>query len=52
MIYRCSYEALWQPKNKLVTFRMYQLTFDGHENITYDEYLKKYPVHFVEEDID
>ena len=28
MKYQYSYEELWQPKNFLVTFRMYQLNFD------------------------
>ena len=29
MEYKYSYEELWQPKNFLVTFRMYQLNLDG-----------------------
>lgn len=49
MTYRYSYEELWQPKNVLVTFRMYQLNFDGQQNRVYKKYWDKYPVHFVEE---
>lgn len=47
MSYRYSYKEQWQPKNILVTFRMYQLNLDGVER-TYTEYQKKYP-HFVEQ---
>lgn len=47
MSYRYSYEEQWQPKNILVTFRMYQLNLDGTER-TYTKYQKKYP-HFVEQ---
>lgn len=42
MSYRYSYEERWQPKNILVTFRMYQLDFDRTEH-TYTGYQKKYP---------
>lgn len=35
MKYRYSYNELWQPKNKWVTFRMYQLNLDGQENRIY-----------------
>lgn len=31
MKYCYSYEELWQPKNKVVIFRMYQLNLDGNE---------------------
>ncbi len=47
MRYKYSYNEVWQPKNYLVTFRMYQLNFDG-VNRTYMEYWDKYP-HFVEQ---
>lgn len=47
MQYRYSYTELLQPKNYDVTFRMYQLNFDGKER-TYMEYWNKFP-HFVEE---
>lgn len=30
MKYQYSYEEQWQPKNLLVTFRMYQLNFAGN----------------------
>lgn len=49
MKYCYSYEELWQPKNILVTFRMYQLNFDGNEDRVYLEYWNKYSNHFVEE---
>ncbi len=49
MTYKYSYEELWQPKNFLVTFRMYQLNFDGQQDRVYKKYWNKYPVHFVEE---
>lgn len=48
MKYRYSYNELWQPKNKWVTFRMYQLNLDGQENRIYKKYWNKYPIHFVE----
>lgn len=47
MTYRYSYKEQWQPKDILVTFRMYQLNLDGIER-TYTEYQKKYP-YFVEQ---
>lgn len=46
MSYCYSYKEQWQPKNILVTFRMYQLNLDGIER-TYTEYQKKYP-YFIE----
>ena len=49
MKYQYSYEEQWQPKNIRVTFRMYQLNFDGDEDKVYKEYWNKYPVHFIEE---
>lgn len=48
MIYKYSYEEQWQPKNILVTFRMYQLNFDKNKNRTFKKYWDKYPVHFIE----
>lgn len=48
MMYRYSYEELWQPKIFLVTFRMYQLNFDGEQDRVYKKYWNKYPVHFIE----
>ncbi len=46
MSYRYSYKEQWQPKNILVTFRMYQINLDGIER-TYTEYQKKY-LYFIE----
>lgn len=42
MTYRYSYEELVQPKNYMVTFKMYQLNLNGVERL-YTEYQKKYP---------
>lgn len=47
MQYKYSYVEQWQPKNIEVTFRMYQLNFDGKERTHY-AYWDKYPNHFVE----
>lgn len=33
MTYRYSYEELWKPKNELVVFRMYQINFDGSDDV-------------------
>lgn len=44
-----SYEELWQPKNFLVTFRMYQLNFDGNDERVYQEYWNRYAKHFIED---
>ena len=49
MKYQYSYEELWQPKNFLVTFRMYQLNLNGQQDLVYKKYWNKYPVHFIEE---
>lgn len=48
MKYQYSYEELWQPKNFLVTFRMYQLNLDGNNERVYKEYWNRYTNHFVE----
>lgn len=48
MKYQYSYEEQWQPKNKLVTFRMYQLNLDGNEERVYKKYWDASAVHFVE----
>lgn len=50
MSYKYSYEEQWKPKGILVTFRMYQLNFDGENHRVYKEYWDKYPVSFVEKD--
>jgi len=49
MVYKYSYVEQWQPKDIPVTFRMYQLNFDGKEERTYMEYWDKYADHFVEQ---
>ena len=51
MKYCYSYEELWQPKNKVVIFRMYQLNLDGNEKRIYLKYWKSSSNHFVEKDI-
>lgn len=51
MSYKYSYEEQWQPKDILVTFRMYQLNFDGENHRVYKEYWDNYEVHFIEEDV-
>lgn len=51
MTYRYSYEEQWQPKDFLVTFRMYQLNLDGNENRCYKKYWNSSAVHFIETDI-
>lgn len=51
MTYKYSYEEQWQPKDILVTFRMYQLNFDGENYRVYKEYWDNYEVHFIEEDV-
>lgn len=49
MKYKYSYEELVQPKNELVTFRMYQMNFDEKDDSTYMKYWNISQVHFVEE---
>ncbi len=51
MQYQYSYEEQWQPKDILVTFRMYQLNLDGNEKRVYKKYWNTSAVHFVETDI-
>ncbi|WP_124100550.1 GNAT family N-acetyltransferase [Ruminococcus sp. Marseille-P6503] len=51
MKYQYSYEEQWQPKNFLVTFRMYQLNLDGCEDRVYRKYWKLYDRHFIESDV-
>ncbi len=48
MSYQYSYEEQWQPKNFLVTFRMYQLNLDGNEDRIYKKYWDTSVVHFIE----
>lgn len=49
MRYRYSYKENWQPKNKIVTFRMYQLNLNQSSDQTYMGYWNQYPDHFIEE---
>lgn len=51
MSYKYTFEEQWQPKDIRVTFRMYQLNFDGQNVRVYKEYWNKYAVHFIESDI-
>ena len=51
MKYCYTYKEMWQPKNILVTFRMYQLNFDNNKNRVYKEYWDKYPEYFIEKDV-
>ena len=50
MIYKYSYIEQWQPKDFLVTFRMYQLNFVNVDSPTYMGYWEKHPNHFIEAD--
>lgn len=49
MQYRYSYVEQWQPKNLEVTFRLYQMNFDGKKDRVYREYWNRYENHFVED---
>lgn len=49
MTYRYSYVERWQPKDVPVTFRMYQLNFDGNGKRLYSAYWEQSEEHFVEE---
>ena len=51
MKYQYSYEEQWQPKDFLITFRLYQLNLDGNESRIYKKYWDSSTVHFVETDI-
>lgn len=51
MKYQYSYEEQWQPKNILVTFRMYQLNFNNQDDSVYQKYWDSSIVHFVEKDL-
>ena len=51
MTYCYTYKEQWQPKNILVTFRMYQLNLDGEKERIYKGYWNKYSQHFIEKDI-
>lgn len=47
MRYQYSYRELWHPKERLVTFRLYQMSLDGGEHV-YRGYWNRCPIHFVE----
>ena len=51
MKYQYSYKEQWQPKDILVTFRMYQLNLDEHKDRVYKKYWNNSNVHFVETNI-
>lgn len=51
MRYQYSYKEQWQPKNILVTFRMYQLNLDGKTDRIYKKYWENSDTHFVETDL-
>lgn len=48
MTYRYTYEELWQPKNYIVNFRMYQLNLDGNESRLITKYWDNSAPHFIE----
>lgn len=47
MEYKYSYEEQWQPKNFLVTFRMYQMNFCANQKV-YNKYWDMYDKHYIE----
>lgn len=47
MQYMYTYQELWQPKNKIVYFRLYQLNIDKVDRV-YEKYLKESPQSFYE----
>lgn len=49
MQYRYSYVEQWQPKDISVTFRLYQMNFDGDIGRTYMDYRNNHKDHFIEE---
>ncbi len=51
MKYQYSYEEQWQPKDILVTFRMYQLNLDEQQDRVYKKYWNNSSIHFIETDI-
>lgn len=51
MKYQYSYQEQWQPKDILVTFRLYQLNLDGVQNRVYKEYWNNSAVHFIETEV-
>lgn len=51
MVYRYSFEEQWQPKDILVTFRMYQLNFNDSPKPTYMGYWNNHSKLFIEDGI-
>lgn len=51
MTYKYSYIEMWQPKNKEVTFRMYQLNLDGNNDRIYKKYWDIAQIKFVENNV-
>ena len=51
MKYQYSYEEQVQPKDILVTLRMYQLNLDGETERVYKKYWENSKVHFIENGI-
>ncbi|MBC1330833.1 GNAT family N-acetyltransferase [Listeria booriae] len=51
MHYQYSYEEQWQPKDQLVTFRMYQLNLADQTSPVYKKYWDDSAVHFIEADV-
>lgn len=51
MTYKYSYEEQWQPKNFLVTFRMYQLNLDGDSGRVYKKYWNNSTIRFIETNV-
>jgi len=47
MTYCYSFEEQWQPKNKLVIFKMYQLNLDEQNHKIYKKYWNNSITHFV-----
>lgn len=48
MSYKYTYEEIWQPKNFLVQFRMYQLNLSCNENNTFMKYWNNSKVKKIE----
>lgn len=48
MHYCYSYVEQWMPKDISVTFRMYQLNFDGQQERVFQKYRQQSPRHFIE----
>jgi RimJ/RimL family protein N-acetyltransferase len=51
LTYRYSYQEQWMPKDIAVTFRMYQVNFNGNDARVYGKYWDEAEVRFVEENL-